>query len=214
MRDSKGNEEVGCRHLHDLYNVHVHTHEYNIRSCTHPLVTHPPLIHECVCACAGTVHRRSRWSGKSGYSIYVATPSLVSSACNTVRCLKPNGLGTRPQSSIPYNYVYVRISYACERNLSKKEAHGSPGPAILVHLELAVQSTKVPREPILKGKNVHASHGLISTTHLYSLPPAACNFARPSCKSLLHLCCIHAHMTHMHTHTHTHASLNFYEVAI
>ena len=83
------------------------------------------------------------------YSIYIATPGLVSLARNTMRCLKPNSLGTRPRSSIPYNYVYVRISYARERNLSKKEAHGGPGPAILVHLELAVQSMKVPREPIL-----------------------------------------------------------------
>ena len=35
-------------------------------------------------------------------------------------------------------------------HLFEQEKHmAAPGPAILVHLELAVQSTKVPREPIL-----------------------------------------------------------------
>ena len=52
---------------------------------------------------------------------YVATPGLASSARNTVRCLKPNGLGTRPRSSIP---LRVRTYYVRERNLSKEEAHG------------------------------------------------------------------------------------------
>ena len=46
----------------------------------------------------------------------------------------------------------VCTHYLCERNLSKKEAHGGPGTAILIHLELAVQSTKVPQEPILVTK--------------------------------------------------------------
>ena len=45
-------------------------------------------------------------------------------------------------------------------------------------LERAVQSTKVPREPILipenEGeKNFRASRRLINTTHLYALPSAA-----------------------------------------
>ena len=65
--------------------------------------------------------------------------------------LKPNGLGTRPRSSIftcTYN-SYVAITLH-ERNLSKKRKHmAAPGPAIPSHLELAVQSTKVPREPTL-----------------------------------------------------------------
>ena len=47
-----------------------------------------------------------------------------SSARNTVHCLKPNGLGTRPRSSIP---LRVRTYYVRERNLSKEEAHGGPG---------------------------------------------------------------------------------------
>ena len=60
---------------------------------------------------------------------YVATPDLASSARNTVRCgrcLKPNGLGTRPRSSIT---LRVRTYYVRERirNLSKEEAHGGPG---------------------------------------------------------------------------------------
>ena len=46
----------------------------------------------------------------------------------------------------------VCTHYLGERNLSKKEAHGGPGTAILIHLELAVQSTKVPQEPILVTK--------------------------------------------------------------
>ena len=43
---------------------------------------------------------------------------------NIVRCLKPNGLGTRPRSSIP-----LRVCTYCVRgrNLSKEEAHGGPG---------------------------------------------------------------------------------------
>ena len=41
--------------------------------------------------------------------LYVATPGLASSARNTVRCLKPNGLGTRSRSSIPSSSVYVHI---------------------------------------------------------------------------------------------------------
>ena len=59
---------------------------------------------------------------------YVATPGLASSARNklTVRCLKPNGLGTRPRSSIPLR-VRVRTYYIRERNLTKEEAHGGPG---------------------------------------------------------------------------------------
>ena len=45
------------------------------------------------------------------------------------------------------NYVAITLH---ERNLSKKRKHmAAPGPAILSHLELAVQSTKVPREPTL-----------------------------------------------------------------
>ena len=55
---------------------------------------------------------------------YVATPGLASSARNTVRCLKPNGLGTRPRSSIP---LRVRMYYVRERHWSKEEAHGGPG---------------------------------------------------------------------------------------
>ena len=36
-----------------------------------------------------------------------------------------------------------------EQNLSnKRKQMAALGPAILLHLELAVQSTKVPREPI------------------------------------------------------------------
>ena len=56
---------------------------------------------------------------------YVATrtPGLASSARNIVRCLKPNGLGTRPRSSIP---LCVPTYYVRERNLSKEEAHGGP----------------------------------------------------------------------------------------
>ena len=42
---------------------------------------------------------------------YVATPGLASSARNTVRCLKPNGLGTRPRSSMPW-CTYVLRSWA------------------------------------------------------------------------------------------------------
>ena len=48
---------------------------------------------------------------------YVATPGLASSARNklTVRCLKPNGLGTRPRSSIPLRVrVRVRTYYVRE----------------------------------------------------------------------------------------------------
>ena len=45
-----------------------------------------------------------------------------SSARKTVRCLKPNGLGTRPRSSIP---LRVCTYYVRERNLSKEEAHGT-----------------------------------------------------------------------------------------
>ena len=48
------------------------------------------------------------------------------------------------ETTIWYIYVYVRITLR-ERNLSKKRKHmAAPGPAILFHLELAVQSTKVP----------------------------------------------------------------------
>ena len=36
---------------------------------------------------------------------YIATPGLASSARNIVRCLKPNGLGTRPRSSIPLRVI-------------------------------------------------------------------------------------------------------------
>ena len=50
---------------------------------------------------------------------YVATPGLASSARTIVRCLKPNGLGTRPRSSIP---LRVRTYYVRERNLSKEES--------------------------------------------------------------------------------------------
>ena len=53
-----------------------------------------------------------------------ATPGLASSARNTVRCLNPNGLGTRPRSSIT---LRVRTYYVRERNFSKEEAHGGPG---------------------------------------------------------------------------------------
>ena len=52
----------------------------------------------------------------------------------------------------------------------------APGPAIILHLELAVQSMKVPREPILKNKRQKcfcASRGLIGATRLCALPSAA-----------------------------------------
>ena len=55
---------------------------------------------------------------------YVATPGLASSARTIVRCLKPNGLGTRPRSSLP---LRVRTYYVRERKLSKEESHSGPG---------------------------------------------------------------------------------------
>ena len=101
-------------------------------------------------------HGRSRRSGRSGSrrtnnfvtkTIFVATPGLVSSARNTVRCLKPNGLGTRPRSSI---YVYVRFSYARERNLSKKKHMAAPGLQSSYTWNLQYKARiKVPRQPIL-----------------------------------------------------------------
>ena len=59
---------------------------------------------------------------------YVATPGLASSGRNTVRCLKPNGLGTRPRfisshsdrvtqkvdHNLVYPSVYVRITFVSE----------------------------------------------------------------------------------------------------
>ena len=51
-----------------------------------------------------------------------------------------------------HDLVHLRVrSYVVhERNLSKtRKQMAAPGPAILSHLELAVQSTKVPREPTL-----------------------------------------------------------------
>ena len=73
---------------------------------------------------------------------------------------------------IYYIYMYIRIMLH-ERNLSKKRKHMAVlGPAILLHLELAVQSTNVPREPILITEAKifpRALRGLISTTHLCAL---------------------------------------------
>ena len=116
---------------------------------------------------------------------YVATPGLASSARNIVHCLKPNCLGTRPQSSIP---LCVRTYYVCERNLSKEEAHGGPGrPGTCNPRTSGTCSAKRegatrahPEKWKMKAKkNFRASRGLISTTHLYALPPAAFNIWCP-----------------------------------
>ena len=61
----------------------------------------------------------------------------------------------------------------------------APGPAILVHLELAVQkhegATRAhPDSWKMKAKKIfRASRGLIGATPLYALPPAACNIILP-----------------------------------
>ena len=54
---------------------------------------------------------------------YAATPGLASSARNIVRCLKPNGLGTRPRSSIP---LCVRTYYVREPKFEQGRSSWRP----------------------------------------------------------------------------------------
>ena len=70
---------------------------------------------------------------------------MASSARNIVRCLKPNGLGTRPRSSIP---LRVRTYYVRERN---KQGRSSWRPWDLQ--SSYIWNAKVPREPILRSEN-------------------------------------------------------------
>ena len=95
---------------------------------------------------------------------------LASSARNTVRCLKPNGLGTRPRSSIP---LRVCAYYVRERNLSKEEAHGGPGTCnprtsgtCSAKREGATRAH--PKKRKMKAKTFfRTSRGLIGATRLY-----------------------------------------------